>query len=152
MPPPRKSPPRKRRNLHLLSIPDAPARRNQTQGNLLPRQLLLANPAANHPGHLQISRRMVRLPRRKIDRHLSSRLPAAQPPSQKRSLERPAKSNGISRPATQKTLTPRAVSSACLPPGRRPAGSVVVAFDFDFVFDSVAAACFSRRALLTSLC
>src|SRR5271156_6381630 len=104
MPPPRKSPPRKRRNLHLLSIPDAPARRNQAQSDLLPRQLLLANPAANHPRHLQISRRMVRLPRRKINRHLSPRLPAAQPPSQKRSLERPAKSNGRPRPATEKTL------------------------------------------------
>src|ERR1700689_5098419 len=116
MPPAGKSPPRKRRNHDELAISHAPDRRDQTQSDLHPGQLLRANPSADRPRHLQTSRRMVRLPRRETNAHLSSRLPAPQSRSQTRSLERPAKSNGRPRLATKKTLMSPLAGSAGVPP------------------------------------
>ena len=103
MPPAGKSPAGKRRNRHLLAVPAAPARRDPAESDLLPGQLRGADAAANHAGNFPIPRRMVRLPRRQIDRHLSSRLSAAQPCREERSLERPAESDGRPGPAAQET-------------------------------------------------
>src|ERR1700723_1173030 len=116
MPPPGQSPPRKGRNPHLLVISNAPDRRHQTQSDLHPGQLLRANPSADRARHLQTPRRMVRLPRRETDAHLSSRLPAPQSRSQTRSLEGPTKSNGRPRLATKKTLMQPVRGSAGIPP------------------------------------
>src|ERR1019366_5503235 len=86
----------------MLAVSASPARRDSAQGNLLPRRLLGADHAANHSGHFEIPRRMVRLPRLEIDRHLSSGVPAAQSGRERRSLEGFAEGNGRPRARTRK--------------------------------------------------
>ena len=97
VPPARKSPPRKRRNRHLLAVPSAPTRRDPAESDLHPRCVLGANAVADHAGHFALPRRMVRLSRRQANRHLPSCLSACAIPRQGRSLERLAKGDGPSR-------------------------------------------------------